>query len=65
MGEPYCSYILGGCALGYGSNECKQRNPVACRNCRQKIEKEANDDAGGSSVGALNVDRVCGNGHGA
>jgi hypothetical protein len=43
MGEPYCSYILGGCALGYGSNECKQRNPVACRNCRQKIEREANN----------------------
>lgn len=36
----YCSYTLGQCVLPEGSPECRQRNPVACRNCRQKNEKD-------------------------
>lgn len=46
MSGEYCSYILGQCAVREGSKECKDRNPVACRNCRQKIEKEAADGKG-------------------
>lgn len=37
-GESYCSYSLGQCVLGYGSDQCKKRNPVECRNCRQRNE---------------------------
>ena len=37
----YCSYTLGQCAGKEGSTECKKRNPVECRNCRQELEKEA------------------------
>ena len=39
MLESYCSYALGQCALGYGSDQCKKRNPVECRNCRQRNEQ--------------------------
>jgi len=43
----YCSYIFGQCAIKEGSLECRNRNPVACRTCRQKIEavKEVNSVA--------------------
>lgn len=44
MPAEYCSYILGDCALGYGSTECKKRNPVECRNCRQKLEQQAQQE---------------------
>jgi hypothetical protein len=44
MSDNYCSYIFGGCVLGYGSKECRDRNPVARRNCRQKIEREKEDE---------------------
>jgi hypothetical protein len=36
----YCSYSMGQCVLPEGSPECRKRNPVECRNCRQKNEKE-------------------------
>lgn len=34
----YCSYILGECALGYGSEACKKQHPVECRTRRHKLE---------------------------
>jgi len=37
----YCSYISGHCAVGHDVKLCAKRNPVECRNCRQKNEKEA------------------------
>lgn len=40
----YCSYIMGCCALHYGSTECLKRNPVECRNCRQKNEEARADE---------------------
>lgn len=39
----YCSYIMGVCAIKT-VQECAKRNPVECRNCRQKNEKEAESD---------------------
>lgn len=56
MPATYCSYILGECAIGYGSEACKKRNPVECRTCRQKLEMAKEGDyenqrgAGGAAV---------------
>jgi len=35
----YCSYAKGLCNHPEGSPECKQRNPVECRNSRQRNEQ--------------------------
>lgn len=34
----YCSYIMGQCAVK-NVQECAKRNPVECRNCRQKNKR--------------------------
>ena len=39
----YYSYIMGMCAVK-NVQECAKRNPVECRNCRQKNEKEVTLD---------------------
>lgn len=43
MSEAYCSYINGMCAAGGKVQECAKRNPVECRNCRQKNEGVASE----------------------
>jgi hypothetical protein len=40
-GGAYCSYAMGHCAHGNNVQECAKRNPVECRNCRQKNEEAA------------------------
>lgn len=35
----YCSYAMEYCACGNNVRECAKRNPVECRNCRQKNER--------------------------
>jgi len=35
----YRSYAMGLCACGNNVQECTKRNPVECRNCRQKNEQ--------------------------
>ena len=37
----YCSYTMGQCVFPEGSAECRKRNPVECRNCRQRNERDA------------------------
>jgi len=37
-GGVYCSYAMGHCIHQPGSDPCRKRNPVECRNCRQRNE---------------------------
>ena len=37
-GGVYCSYAMGHCIPQPGSDPCRKRNPVECRNCRQRNE---------------------------
>lgn len=41
----YCSYIMGHCAVGHDVKLCAKRNPVECRNCRQKNEASQKEAA--------------------
>jgi len=37
-GGAYCSYAMGHCIHGNNVQACAKRNPVECRNCRQRNE---------------------------
>ena len=40
----YCSYIMGMCPTNT-VQECAKRNPVECRNCRQKNEAAQKEES--------------------